>query len=182
MLFNKDDKERNDKFLRFKKVTAEAFHFLITDYGFKHVSTKIEPDWDDSDMCEIVFGNYPLQFHIVYTLNGRFVGGYFDLYRRTTDGRWEGYDAFDLSFLIQIRCPEKEVEQVYEENTEEDVERIVRTYAEILKTCGDDVLKGDFRILPDVKRVIEEEYRLNLEGGAVVLQAGQYPVREDENS
>jgi hypothetical protein len=175
------EKKRKKKFLSFQKVTAEAFRFLTSDYGFEHTSTEITSDWEGSDQCEIVFSNFPLQFHLTYTLNGKFVGGYFDLFERTGGGRWKSYDAFDLAFLIQIRCPEKKVKQDYEQNTEEDVERIVRAYAEILETYGGDVLRGDFRILPEVKRVIEEEHRRDVESGAVFLHADGHPDAGDEN-
>jgi hypothetical protein len=174
-------KKRRKEFHRFQQVTSEAFNFLISDYGYEHVSTEFPKDWEGFDECDVVFRHFPIQYHVTYTLSGNYVGSYFELFERAGSG-WEGYDAFDLAFLIQLRCPDKEIKQNEERNTEEEVERIVRAHAKILKMYGGDLLRGDLSIVPEVKRVIEDEHRRNIESGAVFLHADGQPEDGDKNS
>lgn len=148
-------KEPTDPFAFFKKATADAFHFLVTDYGFEHVSTTVHvPE------CAIKYWNETTGVTITYEWGGAI---WVDLTRlkRMPAEVVEG-ERYSLDILMLERCPNKDIRQFYsldKEQTSEYIERVLQVYANALKECGRDVLTGDFRIFPKLKKLAEDVLR-----------------------
>lgn len=146
--------EQFDPFVHFKKVTADAFDFLISDYGFDHFSTTVYmPE------CEIRYYNQTTGVRVMYEWGGLPSVTLFRLERTPTkilepEGYW-------IELLIKERCPDRDERLNYEsgELNDRDVERMLRNYAVVLKAYARDVLQGDFKIFPKLKALAQEEQR-----------------------
>jgi hypothetical protein len=152
---SKKGKELKDPFAFFKEATAEAFSFLVDDYGFVPVSTTVH-----APECEIKYWSKTTGVTVTYEWGGVI---WVDLSRleRTTAEAVEN-ERYSLDVLMLERCPDREVKALQPseaESSNQYVERVLPTYAEVLKECGLDVLAGDFRIFPRLKKLSEEVLR-----------------------
>jgi hypothetical protein len=146
----KKESNYNVDFDYFEKVTKEAFHFLMTDYGFEHVSTQAVA----SD-CIVEFRNRTTRVEVWWEWQYS-VRVILARYENTSTGiAIKG--EYDLEFIILTRCPEKTVKQE-KFPTHDQLKRTLETYAALLKEYAQDVLTGDFSIFPQLKVLADEQY------------------------
>jgi hypothetical protein len=65
--------------------------------------------------------------------------------------------------VLMLECsPNRDINEFYpseEESPNQYVERVLQEYAQVLKECGRDVLRGDFRLFPKLKKHAEDVLR-----------------------
>lgn len=162
-------KRAQDKVAFFQKAAADAFSPLTTAHGFAHVSTEIQLDWDKKEICTITYRGRAAEVLLLYYVNGNFVTCALSRLECSPDGPPKSVGGYGIEFLIKLRCPDREIEQPYEKNTNEDITRILCSYADVLREYGQDVLAGDPLIFGEMKRLIDEEWARTLDSGAVVM-------------
>jgi hypothetical protein len=152
---SKKRKELKDPFACFKQATAETFNFLVDDYGFEPVSTIVH-----APECEIKYWNKTTGVTVTYEWGGVI---WVDLSRlKRASAEAVENERYSLDILMLECCPDrgvKELQPSEEESSNQYVERVLPTYAKVLKKCGSDVLAGDFRIFPRLKKHAEEVLR-----------------------
>jgi hypothetical protein len=153
----KGKKETSDPFTLFKKGTAKAFAFLITDYGFTHVDTTVHrPE------CVIRYRNETTGVTVSYEWGGTPSVILSRLNRTATDV--SEADEIGLKFLAMERCPNGALAGDYERLKSQSIEEVLSDYAAILRECGTDILTGDFQIFAKLRKLVEAEQRkVNLE-------------------
>ncbi len=144
----KAKKVQSDPFAFFKQATSDTFSFLIDEYDFYQVSTDVVPP-----ECEIKFRNQTSEVTVTYEWGGVI---WVDLSRRDHEERY----SVDI---LMLECqPERGVAEFHPLETEspnEYVNRVLKDYAQVLKSCGRDILMGDFRLFPKLRRLSEEVLR-----------------------
>ena len=161
---NKHLIDPNDAIAFFQKAVTDAFEFLVTDHGFTHISTEIELDWDDTEMCTITYRNEVCEITPMYQLNGNYVSCGLARLERSPNGIPKEAEVYDIRYLIKARCPEKMGERQLGENSAEDVLRIIHTYADVLRVCGRDLFVGDRKLFRELLSVQE-----SLQKGKVLM-------------
>jgi hypothetical protein len=150
----KKRKEPTDPFAFFKEATADAFHFLVTDYSFEHISTTVH-----TPECAVKYWNETTGVTITCEWGGAI---WVDLSRlkRTPAEVVEG-ERYSLDILMLERCPNKDISHFLSDKewSNEHIKKILLDYADVLKECGHDVLKGDFQIFPKLKNLAEDVLR-----------------------
>jgi hypothetical protein len=135
----------------------DAFQFLQADHGFQ--------------IWEIVKNNYGCFVmykgeHVAIRVSDEiYDGGIFVRFYKLKDGKIPPYpiffdrDAeyliFDFSNLLILRTGsfiEQDSRRIYEES--DYVKETLRRFAEAIKRHASDVLKGDFSVLPAIKRLV----------------------------
>ena len=126
----------------FCKAARKEFNFLVEVYGFKEVKTPEDKNqfsiWYSNDTTKIVIES------ISYGLYARVAFG-----RSSTDGRFENYDINDL---VSICCPEK---TVTDEKMKQGPFKMLPVFAELLRICGEPILKGNFSIFPKLQDIVD---------------------------
>jgi hypothetical protein len=77
------------------------------------------------------------------------------LFGPTQPNMREVYRHYDLECLLEIRRPDLSLERIVAERDRPDLTGQIRHYSRALKDCADDVLRGDFSILPQVAEIRE---------------------------
>ncbi len=139
-----------DPFAVFKHSTAEAFSFLDS-FDFETVSTTVQPP-----ECEIKYRNYTTGVTITYEWGGVV---WVDLSRLSRKGD-ETVEAerYGLDLLMLECLPDRDTDYLHpsrDEPPDQYAERVLREYAQILKDCAGDILNGDFRVFPKLKKHAE---------------------------
>jgi hypothetical protein len=151
----KERKELKDPFSFFKQAAAEAFGFLIDDYGFEKVSTKVQPP-----ECTINFQNVTTGVTITYEWGGVI---WIDLTcLRPTSAAVVADERYSVDVLMLECCPNRNVREFYpsdDESASQYVERVLGAYAHVLNECGRDIFRGDFQLFPSLKKHAEEILR-----------------------
>lgn len=145
----------DDPFKAFKDAVSEAFSFLVANFEFQHISTNMNPP-----ECEIKYRNKTTGVNIYYEWGG-IPSVVLTRLKYTARGNTEA-DFVGLKFLAQERCAKKVFRTDYRfgEYTVEDIKEILYEYANLLEACGQDILKGDFQVFPQLKRLAQKEERI----------------------
>ena len=147
-------KELKDPFAVFKQATADAFNFL-NEHGFEHVSTSAH-----APECEIKYQNETTGLTITYEWGGV---AWVDLSRlQRTSAEVVEDERYSLDVLMLECCPNRDINEFYpseDESPDQYVERVLLDYAQVLKECGRDILRGDFRLFPKLKKHAENVLR-----------------------
>jgi hypothetical protein len=65
--------------------------------------------------------------------------------------------------ILMLECrPERSIAEFHpseNESADEYVKRVLQEYAQVLRSCGRDILIGDFRVFPKLKNLSEEVLR-----------------------
>lgn len=157
----------------FKGVVTCAFMFLEVDYGFTYTDVEVELDWEDKEIYTITYRSPACEVTPILSLNGKYVTCSLERLEHNSDGALKPVEVCDISYLIKQRCPNRLGEQQFEENTVEDVKRIINAYADILKEYGRDLLSGNPESFRELLRVREEELRKSFESGAVFIETDE---------
>lgn len=140
-----------DAFSSFKKATRKAFAFLRAPaYKFNEVQTLCHPP-----ECIVRYENKTTGVTISYEWGGT---PSVVLSRRHPTASPVEEEQFGLKFLVMERCPE-DLERIEGRGPGEDIAKILTEYAQILKKCGNEVLTGDFQVLPGLNKLITDERR-----------------------
>jgi hypothetical protein len=149
-------KKLTDPFGSFKQSTSEAFKFLMNPgYGFTEDETIVHPP-----ECNIRYRNATTGVTVSYEWGGSPSVVLTKLDRR---GRsvWDG-EQIGLKFLVMERCPT--VVNRFEPEYGNDPDELLIEYARILEECGQDILGGNFKDFPKLKRlVLSAQRKANLE-------------------
>lgn len=152
---SKKGKELDDPIAFFKKATAEAFSFLIDDYGFELVSTAIH-----APECEINYQNDTTGVPITYEWGGVV---WVELSRLSrTSAEVVEDEKYSLDILMLQCFPNAGIDEFFpskDESSNQYLERVLHDYAQVLKECGRDILRGDFGIFPKLRKLAEEVLR-----------------------
>lgn len=129
-------------FSEFQKTCLDIFQFLIDDYGFEYIATDIY-----GYECSILFRARP---HVAIRVYYEVGGMPWVMITGRVGGPANPNETKELSLdaLIRKRCPEFAITTCEHEYVSDgEVRRILHQYADILRTHGDDVLRGDFNKL-----------------------------------
>ena len=128
---------------QFVRAAREAFGYLIADFGFREEAV------NDEHKLEVAFSNG--QMRVV--VEGRDWG----LNTRVAVGSaTPQFENFDLEDLITLRLPAS-----WPRAARGSIERgsrqldQVRFYADVLRRIGDDILRNDNKVFPELQRVID---------------------------
>lgn len=126
------------------------FRFLVDDYGFvERESVNEEP---------ISGTPFELQYvspkTSVLVLSQSYGTSCVVLFGPTQPNMREVYRHYNLECLLEIRRPDLSLERIGERDRP-DLTGQIRHYSRALKECADDVLRGDFSILPQVAEISE---------------------------
>src|SRR5262245_14706576 len=137
-----------DYFSTFKTQVSEAFTFLIADFGFKLVKINvILPE------CEIAYWNETTSVTIIYEWQSVLSVDVGRL-KHSPEGIKES-ESYSLGSLLLERCPDRNTSAYYcaqEDWSDNHIKWILHSYASDLKSCGEDILAGNFSIFPALKR------------------------------
>lgn len=174
----------NDAIAFFQKAVADAFEFLSTDHGFTYTSTEIEPDWEGKEICIITYRNEVCEITPTYQQNGNYVPCGLARLERSRNGILEAAEVYDIDYLIMLRCPDRMDDQQFEQNSAEDISRIINTYADVLKVYGRDLFAGDRQLFRELLSVRENELKVASENGTVLMitdATGETRIYPDED-
>lgn len=143
-----------DVFDLFQKATIEKFDFLTNLYGFKHISTSVhQPE------CAIRYRNDTTGVIVFYEAGSAI---WVQLSRLISEsGKVVEGETYGLHLLAIERCPAKlvEPEEKFKERDDEYILKTLEGLAKLLQDCGDDVLRGDFKVFPRLRIIAEAELR-----------------------
>ena len=129
-------------FAPFVEETMKSFAYLVRDFGFEHSDTAIE-----SRECEVTF----LKNRRVAVIVECEAGGLPTVMLAAVIGERE-VEA-DLDSVIRRRCPERQLDVPDEfPAPDEDVNRLLRHYAVVLRECAAEFLEGDPSVLQEIRR------------------------------
>ena len=144
----KAEKRTTDPFAVFKQAAIDAFNFLIENYDFEQLSSSVHPP-----ECAIKYQNQTTGVTITYEWGGAL---WVDL------SRISDQEKYSVDILMLECQPERSIADFHPSESEspnEYVKRVLQKYAQVLKSCGRDILIGDFRIFPKLKNLSEEVLR-----------------------
>ena len=138
---------------QFKKLFRQEFRFLTNEYGFA-----------ERELPKKEFIN---QFQVQYVsattlvaVEGIHWGSGVDVrIGRTEPEAWETYGKYSLEDLLKIRCPDLSLIGPDGFSVSRDQAFQIKHYTHALKKCADDVLRGEFSILPKLHEAIERRRR-----------------------
>jgi hypothetical protein len=136
-------KQTTDHFAVFKKTALTVFDFLITDYGCELVSI-----FAHMPECAIKFRNETTGIEVHYEWEAEI---WIVLERLKRKGMVE---RIGLDYLAMKCCPQRVVRQKSPFSNDE-IERILNDYANLLKECAKNILEGDFQVFPEIIRFAE---------------------------
>jgi hypothetical protein len=143
-----------DSFAFFKQAATGIFESVTDEYGLSYVAAvEHMPD------CVIKYQNETTGLKVRYEWKSQVSVDLVKLERTPTEVT-EG-KRYDLLLLMEIRRPEIDAHKFYgddKEWTNEYIEDRLREYASFLKEDARDVLRGDFSILPELKK-LSAKYR-----------------------
>ncbi|HVS00367.1 MAG TPA: hypothetical protein VMW27_27320 [Thermoanaerobaculia bacterium] len=140
-----DERKRKKKsgppevFLDFEQACRESFGFLEEDYGFERGPLEVY-GYEGS----ILFQSPGVAFRVLYEQGS---GGPWVLISARVG---EVLAEAGLHHLIAKRCPERAVPPARGLLPDAEVRELLRRYAEALKDCGQDLLRGDASSLPSL--------------------------------
>ena len=133
----------------FRELCRREFRFLQEEYGF---TERKLPKKEFVNEFQVQYVNATT----LVAIEGIHWGFGIDVrIGRVKPEAWETWKHYALEDLLQIRCPELSLP----EPRIRDQAFQLRHYAPALKKCADDVLRGEFSILPQLHRAIEERAR-----------------------
>jgi hypothetical protein len=68
---------------------------------------------------------------------------------------WETWWHYGLEDVLHLRCPELSLVGPDGFHVSRDQSFQLKHYAHVLKTCADDVLRGDLSVLPQLHQMVE---------------------------
>lgn len=150
----KRKKEPTDSFAFFKKLTSDAFSFLVADYDLKHVSTQVY-----ASECVIRYRNETTGVLVFYE-NSSIPWIVLMRLKRTPDEVIEA-EGYGLNILaMELGLTELvNFDSAPQECTDDEVEEMLRNYARMLREHGRDILTGDFRVFPKLKQLAKQKER-----------------------
>jgi len=134
---------------KFKELCRQEFRFLEDEYGFA------ERELPKEGLIN--------RFQVQYVNTTTFVavegihwgGGVGVGIGRAEPEAWETYRNYSLEDLLVIRCPDLSLIGPDGFGVSDDQAFQINHYAHALKKCADDVLRGEFSILPKLHEAIE---------------------------
>jgi len=146
----------------FEKICLKSFHFLSDEFGFKHVKTET-----DIYSCVITYKNKTTAIEI--SLEQYNMPGVWVLIYRLIDGEIPEYAAvtrpetvinsFYLPDIVSLRSSssisDKEIKDILHPKRKE-LEVVLEKYAKSLKKYAPDILQGDFKIFPQLEKIVKK--------------------------
>ena len=135
----------------FRRECRAAFGFLVNEHGF---SERELPRGSSVNAIQVQYQNVST----FVSIEGVSWGQGIDVrIGRLEPEPWEIYRSYALEWLIGIRCPERSLIGADGFRLRSSQTHQLRHYAEALQECGRDVLAGDFSILPELHKAIEQK-------------------------
>lgn len=136
---------------KFQQLCRPQFRYLVDEYGFvERESGNEEPVSGTPFELEYV----SLRTSVL-VLSQSYGSSFVVLFGPTQPNMREVYRHYDLESLLEIRRPELSLDRIVGYLDRPDLAGQIRHYARVLKECADDVLRGDFSILPQVAEISE---------------------------
>ena len=143
-------KEMMDKFVQeFRELCRREFRFLTEDYGFAERELQEGTNWTPYRV------QYVSAKTSVVVLSQSYGHTFVVLFGPTEPEAREITPRYDLETLLQIRRPDLSLEPAVSRLAGPDMDTQIRHYSRALKEAADDVLRGDFTILPQLAEIIE---------------------------
>ena len=143
----------SDKFgvEEFQELCRSEFHFLEENYGF--VEQELGKEGTINRRRFEVQYVSPKTYVLVVGLSyAHSLGVWFGPAERAAPESSPGYNLEDL---LQIRRPDLSLEKTIGKRANSDQPAQIRHYARALKESADDVLRGDFSILPQLEEILD---------------------------
>jgi hypothetical protein len=143
-----------DSFTFFRQAAAEILKSLISEFGLAYVATL-----EHVPECVIKYQNATTGLTVSYEWKSQISIDLVKLARTPTEVAED--KSYDLLLLMEIRRPEIDAHKFYggdKEWTNNYIEERLREYANFLKEDARDVLTGDFRVFPELKK-LSAKYR-----------------------
>jgi hypothetical protein len=138
-------------FQKFIEAVLEAFQFLIEDFAFE-----LESIGDHAPECTVRFRNKTTGVEVTYDVPELPCVSVAQLNAKKS--AWG--KQYGLIYLIEERCPSQNLIGFQAETlTLAQFKPILRHYAQVLKECGSDILKGDFSIFPKLEKRAQKRIR-----------------------
>ena len=150
---NGKSKSKNQSFNFFIDRCKEIFKFLIDDYSME----VLEPEIYGFE-CSVTFRRYQeLAVTIMYEA-GTMPWVLFTAVTEV-DGVLRN-ERFALDYVIEERLPKFQIDKYeFGEQNEEKMKNVLLQYAKIIKECCNDILEGDFSILPKIRERRESDQK-----------------------
>lgn len=149
----------NDLLDEFESVCYQAFEFLLTDFGFAAPEVT-----RGRDSVEFIYKNATTAVEVYFPPRESLIDcwlyelheGQLPHYATIGERDRDTTNMFHSGDLIALREPACAVDQrLVERNYAlEEIDRIVCAYAEGLRLLGQDVLQGDFRVFPELGKIV----------------------------
>jgi hypothetical protein len=137
--------------IEFETIVLDAFHYLISDFGFRCLSTNMH-----APECWTAFHSVTTAVIVHFELGSQPWVELAEL-KREGDQIVERNRAA-LEFLVRERAPQ-EASLRARDDSDEEVRRVIYEKARQLREYGKDVLSGDFRVFPRLKELAAENLR-----------------------
>jgi hypothetical protein len=135
----------------FQELCRREFRFLEEDYGFaeREVEEEGTINWNPFEL------QYVSPKTSVLVLSQSYGHSFVVLFGPTEPTAGEIHPRYDLETLLQIRRPDLSLEKIFGRLARPDLPAQISHYSRALKESADDVLRGDFSILPQLAEIIE---------------------------
>lgn len=141
----------SDKFgvEEFKELCRQEFQFLEEDYGFAEgeLGSEITSNRSPFEVQYVSPKTFVLVMGVSY-------GYSLDVLFGPAE-REASFPAYILEDLLKIRRPDLSLDKTIGKLSRPGQPAQIRHYARALKECADDVLRGDFSILPQLDEIME---------------------------
>ena len=134
----------------FKESCRREFRFLEEDYGFVECEP-VKKGGINRIPYEVLYVSPKTS---VLVLSQSYGSSFVVLFGPTGPDAREIYPRYELEALLQIRRPDLSLERIVGRLVP-DLTGQIRHYSRALKETADDVLRGDFSILPQVAEIVE---------------------------
>jgi hypothetical protein len=136
----------------FQKLCRREFRFLEEDYGFAEpeVGSEVTSNLLPFEMQYVSLKTF------VRVISVSYGHGLNVLFGPSEPEARPSFPAYVLEDLLKIRRPDLSLDKTIGKFSRHDQLSQMRHYARALKECADDVLRGDFSILPQLDEIMEQ--------------------------
>lgn len=142
----------------FTRSCYEIFKFLEQDFNFKIIDIKKDRHFGS----EIIYKNETTAIQISFEFREckvfislfRLINENLPQYKSLREYDYDFNNRFGFDDLITLRAPSLQVKQIFNPKFNEmDLELVLLKYANALRICATDVLKGDFQVFAELAKI-----------------------------
>lgn len=142
----------------FNRSCYEIFKFLEQDFNFKVIDIKRDRHFG----MDIIYKNKTTAIQISFEFREckvfislyRLINGNLPQYKSLREYDCDFDNRFGFDDLITLRAPSLQIKQVFNPKfSEMDLELVLLKYANALRICAADVLKGDFQVFTELAKI-----------------------------